>query len=49
MHSAAWDQTYDFTDKKVAVIGIGSSGIQILPEVAKGINSPNYPRGLFSD
>ncbi|KAI1608173.1 hypothetical protein EDD37DRAFT_583319 [Exophiala viscosa] len=35
MHSAAWDQTYDFTDKKVAVIGIGSSGIQILPQVAK--------------
>ncbi|KAL4806510.1 hypothetical protein BDV18DRAFT_159682 [Aspergillus unguis] len=35
LHSAAWDQTYDFTNKKVAVIGIGSSGIQIVPELAK--------------
>ncbi|KIX03853.1 uncharacterized protein Z518_07406 [Rhinocladiella mackenziei CBS 650.93] len=35
MHSASWDQGFDFTDKSVAVIGIGSSGIQILPQVAK--------------
>ncbi|KAJ0415082.1 hypothetical protein BJY00DRAFT_305134 [Aspergillus carlsbadensis] len=35
IHSARWDQEYDFTGKKVAVIGIGSSGIQIVPELAK--------------
>jgi cation diffusion facilitator CzcD-associated flavoprotein CzcO len=35
MHSANWDQEYDFKGKKAAVIGIGSSGIQILPQVAK--------------
>ncbi|KAL3455430.1 hypothetical protein BJX64DRAFT_297637 [Aspergillus heterothallicus] len=35
IHSARWDQDYDFTGKKVAVIGIGSSGIQIVPELAK--------------
>lgn len=38
MHSARWDDTYDFTGKKVACIGIGSSGIQIVPNLAKGIN-----------
>ncbi|KAI9150713.1 FAD/NAD(P)-binding domain-containing protein [Paramyrothecium foliicola] len=35
IHSARWDQEYDFTEKKVAVIGIGSSGIQIVPKLAK--------------
>ena len=35
MHSAAWDQNYDFNGKKVAVIGIGSSSIQIVPQLAK--------------
>jgi cation diffusion facilitator CzcD-associated flavoprotein CzcO len=36
MHSASWDSSFDFRGKKAAVIGIGSSGIQIMPEVAKG-------------
>ncbi|KAL3481293.1 hypothetical protein BJX99DRAFT_271239 [Aspergillus californicus] len=35
IHSARWDQEYDFSGKAVAVIGIGSSGIQIVPELAK--------------
>ncbi|KAF2111847.1 hypothetical protein BDV96DRAFT_526224 [Lophiotrema nucula] len=35
LHSADWDTSYDWTNKRVAVIGIGSSGIQILPNVAK--------------
>lgn len=35
VHSAAWDHSYDYTHKKIAVIGNGSSGIQILPEMAK--------------
>ncbi|SPO06777.1 related to monooxigenase [Cephalotrichum gorgonifer] len=35
IHSARWDQEYDFTGKRVAVIGIGSSGIQIVPKLAK--------------
>ena len=37
MHSARWDDSYDFTGKKVACIGIGSSAIQIVPNLAKGI------------
>lgn len=39
MHSARWDDTYDFTGKKVACIGIGSSGIQIVPQLAKVVAS----------
>ena len=35
MHSARWNEEYDFQDKRVAVIGIGSSGIQIAPKLAK--------------
>ncbi|KAJ5107515.1 hypothetical protein N7456_004190 [Penicillium angulare] len=35
IHSARWDQDYDFTGKKVASIGIGSSGIQIVPQISK--------------
>jgi cation diffusion facilitator CzcD-associated flavoprotein CzcO len=30
MHSANWDQSYDFSGKKIAVIGAGSSGVQIV-------------------
>lgn len=36
MHSAHWDSSYDFTGKRVACIGIGSSGIQIVPKLASG-------------
>lgn len=39
VHSARWDEEYDFTDKRVAVIGIGSSGIQIAPKLAKLVKS----------
>ena len=35
IHSARWDHEYDFADKKVAVIGTGASGVQIVPELVK--------------
>ena len=35
VHSARWDDDYDFTGKRVAVIGTGASAIQLVPEVAK--------------
>ncbi|MEY1662248.1 flavin-containing monooxygenase [Isoalcanivorax beigongshangi] len=35
MHSARWDHDYDFSGKKVAVIGTGASAIQIVPELVK--------------
>ncbi|KAK0659142.1 putative Sterigmatocystin biosynthesis monooxygenase [Cercophora samala] len=39
VHSALWDDSVDIADKNVAIIGIGSSGVQILPEVAKEAKS----------
>ena len=35
IHSAAWDDDYDFTGKRVAVIGTGASAVQIVPELVK--------------
>jgi cation diffusion facilitator CzcD-associated flavoprotein CzcO len=35
IHSARWDHDYDFTGKRVAVIGTGASGVQIIPELVK--------------
>ncbi|MFT4044487.1 MAG: NAD(P)/FAD-dependent oxidoreductase [Gordonia sp. (in: high G+C Gram-positive bacteria)] len=37
MHSARWDNDFDFTGKRVAVIGTGASAIQIVPELAKQV------------
>ncbi|MBL8151697.1 MAG: NAD(P)/FAD-dependent oxidoreductase [Blastocatellia bacterium] len=34
-HSARWNHSHDLQGKRVAVIGNGSSGVQIIPEVAK--------------
>ncbi|KAJ5729799.1 uncharacterized protein N7483_004307 [Penicillium malachiteum] len=33
MHSATWDTQYDYTNQRIAVIGNGSSGIQIVPGI----------------
>jgi cation diffusion facilitator CzcD-associated flavoprotein CzcO len=35
LHSARWDREVDLTGKKVAVIGTGSSAVQIIPELVK--------------
>ncbi|KAH9219529.1 flavin-binding monooxygenase [Leptodontidium sp. 2 PMI_412] len=35
MHSAAWNQIYDFKHKTVGIIGGGSSSIQIVPNLQK--------------
>lgn len=47
VHSAAWDHDYDYSHKRIAVIGNGSSGIQILPEMAKleGAEVTSFQRG----
>jgi len=36
LHSARWDQSADFKDKVVAVVGSGSSAIQIIPQLQPG-------------
>lgn len=33
-HSARWDHSYDYSGKRVAVIGTGASAIQIIPAIA---------------
>lgn len=35
MHSGAWDTSYDFSNKRIGVIGNGSSAIQIIPQLQK--------------
>jgi cation diffusion facilitator CzcD-associated flavoprotein CzcO len=47
VHSAAWDHSYDYAGKRIGVIGNGSSGIQILPSMAKlpGAQITSFQRG----
>ncbi|KAK5943971.1 hypothetical protein PMZ80_003252 [Knufia obscura] len=47
VHSAAWDHDFDYSHKRIAVIGNGSSGIQIVPQLMKlpGTNILNFARG----
>ncbi|ACC42118.1 Flavin-binding monooxygenase [Mycobacterium marinum M] len=33
IHSARWDHDYDFSGKRVAVVGTGASAVQIVPEL----------------
>ncbi|KAH0827719.1 hypothetical protein FOPE_00145 [Fonsecaea pedrosoi] len=35
VHSASWDNTYDYSYKRIGIIGNGSSSIQFLPEMVK--------------
>jgi cation diffusion facilitator CzcD-associated flavoprotein CzcO len=37
-HTTAWDHDLDLTGKRVAVIGTGASGIQIIPEIAPEVS-----------
>lgn len=47
VHSAAWDHTFDYSNKRIGVIGNGSSGIQILPKMARlsGTDVISFQRG----
>ncbi|KAF6232532.1 hypothetical protein HO173_009200 [Letharia columbiana] len=46
LHSAAWDESYDYNGKQVAVIGAGSSGIQIVPSLQPEVQHlDHYIRG----
>jgi cation diffusion facilitator CzcD-associated flavoprotein CzcO len=35
IHTAAWDDSYDPTDRRVAIIGTGATAVQLIPELAK--------------
>ncbi|KAK9852250.1 hypothetical protein MYU51_008649 [Penicillium brevicompactum] len=46
MHSASWDESYDYKGKTVAVVGNGSSGIQIVPAMLPDVpHIDHYVRG----
>ncbi|KAI9745057.1 MAG: hypothetical protein M1818_001335 [Claussenomyces sp. TS43310] len=46
LHSAAWDDSVDLDGKEAALIGNGSSGIQLLPEVLPRVKKmTNFIRG----
>ncbi|KAL4739421.1 hypothetical protein BDV11DRAFT_215237 [Aspergillus similis] len=38
MHSARWDWSYNYENKRIAIIGNGATAAQIVPEVAKTSN-----------
>jgi 4-hydroxyacetophenone monooxygenase len=38
-HSAEWDHTYDWRNKRIAVVGNGSTGAQLMPRVPEGAAS----------
>lgn len=35
VHTTAWDHDYDYTGRRIAVIGTGASAVQLIPELAK--------------
>jgi cation diffusion facilitator CzcD-associated flavoprotein CzcO len=41
-HSATWNHGYDFTGKRVAVIGSGASAIQFVPQIAPLVDQLDY-------
>ena len=47
VHSAGWNHDFDYSNKRVGLLGNGSSAIQILPEISKlpGTNVQCFQRG----
>lgn len=37
IHAAAWDDDYRLTGRRAAIIGTGSTGVQLIPELAKEV------------
>ena len=37
IHTAAWDDDFSLTGRRAAVIGTGSTGVQVVPELAKEV------------
>ena len=42
VHTAAWDDSIELTDKIVGVIGNGSSSIQVVPAIIHSMNPPPW-------
>jgi cation diffusion facilitator CzcD-associated flavoprotein CzcO len=37
VHSAAWDDSYDLTGRRAAIIGTGATAVQLVPQVARKV------------
>ncbi|WP_099023334.1 flavin-containing monooxygenase [Mycolicibacterium palauense] len=37
IHAAAWDEDYSMAGRRAAIIGTGSTGVQLIPELAKEV------------
>lgn len=44
IHTAAWPENFDYANKRVAVIGNGASGVQVLPAIQPGEQWSPKPR-----
>ena len=49
MHTAAWNVEHDMKDKRIAVIGSGSSGVQVVPALQPGKNNPLQARTMWTN
>jgi cation diffusion facilitator CzcD-associated flavoprotein CzcO len=38
VHTTAWDHTYDFGERRVALIGTGATAVQLIPELAAEVS-----------
>jgi cation diffusion facilitator CzcD-associated flavoprotein CzcO len=38
IHAADWDDSYSFKGRRAAIIGTGSTGVQVIPELAKEVS-----------
>lgn len=39
IHTTAWDDDYDLTGRRAAIIGTGATAVQLVPEVARKVNA----------
>jgi cation diffusion facilitator CzcD-associated flavoprotein CzcO len=37
IHTTAWDDDYDFTDRRIGLIGTGATAVQLVPELARRV------------
>lgn len=44
LHSAVWPKNVDLKDKRVAVIGVGSTAVQIIPNIEPSPSALVSPR-----
>lgn len=39
IHTTAWEDDYDLTGRKAAIIGTGATAVQLIPELAKRVSA----------